>query len=75
MAKADTTKVMWMITYHIRYSVSMLRASMNTRSRWIEEIATIDAATFIFSEDESILPSQLSFSLSSSMSSWETKFS
>ncbi|MNF11511.1 hypothetical protein D3C80_2127450 [compost metagenome] len=53
----------------------MLRASMNTRSRWIEEMATMEAATFIFSEEESIFPSQPSFSLPSSISSCETKFS
>ncbi|MNE13325.1 hypothetical protein D3C80_1061570 [compost metagenome] len=64
-----------MITYHINLSLGIFCASMNMRSRWIEEIATIDAATFIFSEPESILPSQSSFSLPSSMSSWETKFS
>ncbi|MNN77954.1 hypothetical protein D3C81_1944620 [compost metagenome] len=55
--------------------LSMFCASMKIRSRWMEEIATMEAATFIFSEPESILPSQLSFSLSSSISSCETKFS
>ena len=48
---------------------------MNARSRWIEEIATIDEATFSFSEFASSLPSQLSFSPPVSTSSAETKFS
>ncbi|KWV89120.1 hypothetical protein PFLmoz3_02019 [Pseudomonas fluorescens] len=48
---------------------------MKMRSRWMEEIATMEAATFIFSDEESMVPSQLSFSLFSSISSCETKFS
>ncbi|MNL58858.1 hypothetical protein D3C87_1825350 [compost metagenome] len=75
MANADTTKVMWMITYHFKCSGSTFLASMKMRSRWMDEIATIEAATFIFSDDESMVPNQLSFSLWSSMSSCETKFS
>ena len=45
------------------------------RDLFDDMIATIEAATFIFSEPESILPSQLSFSLPSSISSCDTKFS
>ncbi len=47
---------------------------MNMRSRWIEEIATMLAATLSFSVPESILPSQPSVSVPLA-SMVETKFS
>src|SRR5690606_8813106 len=75
MANAETTKVIWMSTYHMSLSFSICWAFMNMRSRWMEEIATMLAATFIFREPESILPSQSSFSVPALMFSWETKFS
>jgi Protein of unknown function (DUF2721) len=49
-----------MITYHFNRSGLTLLMFINTRSKWIEEIATILAATFILSEEGSICPSQLS---------------
>jgi hypothetical protein len=60
MLKADTTKVRCIITYHFKRSGLTLLMFINTRSKWMEEIATILAATFILSEEGSICPSQLS---------------
>ncbi|MND02646.1 hypothetical protein D3C83_221050 [compost metagenome] len=45
------------------------------RSRWIEEIATIEAATFSFSVPESSFESQAGASVPASWSMRETKFS
>lgn len=75
---ADTTKVRCRTTYQRIFSFGVCIVFMKTRSRWIEEIATIDAATFSLSPPASSLPSQPS--AASRDSPWfasmrETKFS
>ncbi len=50
-------------------------ASMKMRSRWIDEIATIEMATLSFSVPESSLASQAGASAPASWSMRETKFS
>jgi hypothetical protein len=42
----DTTKVRWMITYHISLSFAIWVPFIEAFGRWIEEMATTDAATF-----------------------------
>ena len=76
---AENTKVMCRITYHMIWSfVSassiFLPTCMKMRNRWIEEIATMLAATLSFSVPESILPSQPSVSVPLA-SMVDTKFS
>lgn len=66
---------MWITTYHTSLSLLMLGMAMKALSRWIDEMATMEAATFCLSEPESSLPSQESFSFSSDISMRETKFS
>ena len=48
MTSAESTKVRWMITYQNNLSFSVVGMFMKTRRRWIDEIATIEAATLFF---------------------------
>lgn len=48
MPKADTTNVMWMMTYHNRCFSATLGVFMNILSKWMDEMATIDDATLFF---------------------------
>jgi hypothetical protein len=48
---------------------------MKMGSRWIDEMATMDAATFSFSVPASSFDSQAGVSLPVSISIFETKFS
>ena len=45
MPSVDSTKVRWMMTYHISLSLLMFYTFMKALSRWIEEMATMEAAT------------------------------
>jgi hypothetical protein len=72
---AETTKVRCRTTYQRILSFAICWASMKIRSRWIDEIATIEMATLSFSVPESIFESQAGASLPASWSMRETKFS
>lgn len=76
ITRAERTKVKWTITYQSSLSFSIVLMFMKILRRWIEEIATMLAATLFLRLPASILPSQPRRSESfSSRSSLETKFS
>ena len=55
MTSAESTKVRWMITYQNNLSFSVVGMFMKTRRRWIDEIATIEAATLFFNEPRELV--------------------
>ncbi|MND02159.1 hypothetical protein D3C83_214370 [compost metagenome] len=62
-------------TYQKILSLGTSCTFTNTPSRWMEEMATMEAATFSFSVPASSLPIQLNWSPLPGTSSCETKFS